>query len=80
MRCICGYEQTEPFENYKRTTPFGSVVAKLDAYKDLYVCPQCGGICGNGGHGNTFYCPSCGWHWEGKPEPVQYAPFQEETE
>lgn len=25
-------------------------------------------------------CPNCGWHWEGKPEPVQYVPFQEETE
>ena len=24
-------------------------------------CPQCGGLCGNGGHGDTFYCPSCGW-------------------
>lgn len=23
-------------------------------------CPQCGGLCGNGGHGDTFYCPSCG--------------------
>lgn len=20
-------------------------------------------------------CPSCGWHWEGEPEPVQYAPL-----
>lgn len=25
-------------------------------------CPCCGGICGNGGHGNTFHCPSCGWN------------------
>ena len=25
------------------------------------TCPRCGGLCGNGGHGNTFYCPSCGW-------------------
>lgn len=24
-------------------------------------CPNCGGNCGNGGHGDTFYCPSCGW-------------------
>lgn len=24
-------------------------------------CPNCGGICGNGGRGDTFYCPSCGW-------------------
>lgn len=24
-------------------------------------CPNCGGNCGNGGYGNTFYCPSCGW-------------------
>ena len=24
-------------------------------------CPNCGGNCGNGGRGDTFYCPSCGW-------------------
>lgn len=24
-------------------------------------CPRCGGLCGNGGQGDTFYCPSCGW-------------------
>lgn len=24
-------------------------------------CPNCGGNCGNGGYGNIFYCPSCGW-------------------
>lgn len=23
--------------------------------------PNCGGNCGNGGRGDTFYCPSCGW-------------------
>ena len=22
-------------------------------------------------------CPSCGWHWEGKPEPIEYKPFEE---
>ena len=25
-------------------------------------------------------CPSCGWHWEGKPEPVKWVPFKEETD
>ena len=25
------------------------------------ACPRCGGLCGNGGRGSTFYCPSCGW-------------------
>ena len=29
-------------------------------------CPNCGGICGNGGSGDIFYCPSC--DWEGKFE------------
>lgn len=24
-------------------------------------CPNCGGNCGDGGRGDTFYCPSCGW-------------------
>ena len=24
-------------------------------------CPNCGGNCGNGGRGDTFYCPSCDW-------------------
>jgi hypothetical protein len=24
-------------------------------------CPNCGGNCGNGGPGDTVYCPSCGW-------------------
>ena len=24
-------------------------------------CPNCGGNCGNGGRGDTVYCPSCGW-------------------
>lgn len=27
-------------------------------------CPNCGGICGNGGRGDIFYCPSCGWKGE----------------
>lgn len=28
-------------------------------------------------------CQNCGWNWKGKPEPmepIQYVPFQEETE
>lgn len=29
-------------------------------------CPNCGGNCGNGGNGDTFYCPSC--RWKGKIE------------
>ena len=24
-------------------------------------CPRCGDLCGNGGEGYDFYCPSCGW-------------------
>lgn len=44
MKCVCGYEQAEPFENYKRKIPFGDFVAKLDAYEGLYVCPQCGTV------------------------------------
>ena len=24
-------------------------------------CPNCGGNCGDGGRGDTFYCHSCGW-------------------
>lgn len=24
-------------------------------------CPNCGGNCGDGGRGDIFYCPSCGW-------------------
>ena len=24
-------------------------------------CPNCGRNCGNGGRGDIFYCPSCGW-------------------
>ena len=32
-------------------------------------CPNCGGNCGNGGHGDTFYCPSCGW--KGKIEGAE---------
>ena len=25
-------------------------------------CPNCGRTCGNGGSGNTFCCPHCGWN------------------
>ena len=32
-------------------------------------CPNCGGNCGNGGHGDTFYCPSCGWKGQIKMHP-----------
>ena len=32
-------------------------------------CPNCGGNCGNGGRGDTFYCPSCGW--KGKLEGAE---------
>ena len=27
----------------------------------LPECPNCGRNCGNGGRGDIFYCPSCGW-------------------
>lgn len=32
-------------------------------------CPNCGGICGNGGRGDIFYCPSCGWKGEIEMHP-----------
>lgn len=46
----------------------------------IETCPKCGAILMN-----TIIdtyppipcksCPSCGWHWEGKPEPIEYIPF-----
>lgn len=32
-------------------------------------CPNCGGNCGNGGRGDIFYCPSCGWKGRIKMHP-----------
>jgi tRNA(Ile2) C34 agmatinyltransferase TiaS len=32
-------------------------------------CPNCGGNCGNGGRGDTFYCPSCGWKGKNEMRP-----------
>lgn len=44
------------------------------------TCPKCGTVLMN-----TVICtyppipckdcPSCGWHWEGTPEPIEYRPF-----
>ena len=46
----------------------------------IETCPKCGDILMN-----TIIdtyppipckdCPSCGWHWEGEPEPIEYRPF-----
>ena len=46
------------------------------------TCPNCGTVLMN-----TVICtdppipckdcPSCGWHWEGKPGPIEYRPFLE---
>ena len=47
----------------------------------IEICPKCGAELMN-----TMIltcppipckdCPSCGWHWEGKPEPIEYRPFE----
>lgn len=46
----------------------------------IETCPKCGAVLMN-----TVICtdppisckdcPSCGWHWERKPEPIEYRPF-----
>lgn len=48
----------------------------------IEICPKCGA-----GLINTVIdtcppipckdCLSCGWHWEGEPEPIEYRPFEE---
>lgn len=44
------------------------------------TCPKCGGvlmdtiICTNPPI-PCKDCPSCGWNWEGNPEPIEYRPF-----
>lgn len=46
------------------------------------TCPVCGAVlqhtvvCTNPPI-PCLDCPSCGWHWEGEPEPVEYVPFRE---
>ena len=48
----------------------------------IETCPKCGGILMNT-EICTFPpipakdCPSCGWHWEGDMEPIEYVPFRE---
>ena len=46
----------------------------------IETCPKCGTVLMN-----TVICteppisckdcPSCGWHWERTPEPIEYIPF-----
>lgn len=31
-------------------------------------CPECGNACNNGGRGDVFHCPHCGW--TGQPIPL----------
>ena len=46
MKCICGYEQDKPFEQYKNFVPSGmmSNLYTVEAHKNLYICPKCGTV------------------------------------
>lgn len=44
MKCVCGYEQKEPFENYKLIVPFMKDMMKIYHHPNLYICPKCGTI------------------------------------
>ena len=46
----------------------------------IETCPKCGAVLMN----TVIFtyppisakdCPSCGWHWEGNPERIEYMPF-----
>ncbi|WP_130850791.1 hypothetical protein [Intestinimonas timonensis] len=67
---IMGETLDGPTGTYKvyRRPPEG----EEDAHEKLIFsdaqCPSCGETCGNGGCGNTFYCPSCGWKGRLQPQ------------
>ena len=48
----------------------------------IYTCPKCGAdllasvICTYPPI-DCMDCPSCGWHWESRPEPIERVPFSE---
>ena len=46
MKCICGYEQDKPFEQYKNFVPSGIMrnIHTVEAHKNLYICPKCGTV------------------------------------
>nr|DAI22875.1 MAG TPA: PhnA Zinc-Ribbon [Caudoviricetes sp.] len=46
MKCICGYEQDRPFEQYKNFVPSGMMrnIHTVEAHKNLYICPKCGTV------------------------------------
>ena len=46
----------------------------------IETCPKCGDILINSvictePPTPCKDCPSCGWHWERTPEPIEYRPF-----
>lgn len=46
MKCICGYEQEEPFENFgiSISHPENRLVSKRQVFESLFICPKCGTI------------------------------------
>ena len=46
MKCICGYEQEAPFQNYVSDEPvsWDSNVRCLVYHDGLYICPKCGTV------------------------------------
>lgn len=38
-------------------------MSKPDIFVDV-TCPKCGSVAGNGGCGDVFSCPYCGWRGE----------------
>lgn len=44
MKCVCGYEQKEPFERYQKIDHISEGLARVEVHNDLYVCPRCGTV------------------------------------
>ena len=45
MKCICGYEQNEPFEHYRLQIPtINPRVFQVYDHKQLFICPKCGTV------------------------------------
>lgn len=44
MKCICGYEQQEPFEHYKLIVPVRPNIFQTYDHKELFICPKCGTV------------------------------------
>ncbi len=45
---------------------------KYDLFIDI-ACPRCGCTMGNGGQGDIFTCPGCGWHGKAEIDPSDIA-------